>query len=145
MSLWDNIKSNEIFSGHTVPQAIIDVINQCKSSQVIMLANYDPNDPKAGKLDFEASASKPETLPAFLAVQIKGVNAYYKLDTSVSMMIYIEPGFPLTLDCQPYACSYDPAVVAAADKKKNIFIIAAVFVLIYCALSFGVFVLGIGR
>jgi len=135
MPLWDNIKSNQIFSGHTVPQPIIDLINQCNSSQIVILANYDPTDPNAGKLDFEASASKPETLPSFLAVQIKGINAYYKLDSSVSMLLYIEPGFPVTLSCQPYECSYDPAVVAAATKKNNAIIAGIISAIVCCCAS----------
>jgi hypothetical protein len=133
MSLWDTkISKDPTMQGHTLPQAIIDMANECKTFKGLTFTNYDPKDKDADTIDIEAQASKPETLPLFAVVQVNGINAYYKINDDISFMVYTEANFPVTLDCEAYGCTYDPSAKGLTNKQKIIIGVVIVFILCCC-------------
>lgn len=134
MSLWDTqISKDKTMQGHAPPpQAIIDMANQCKTFKGYTFTNYNPKDPEAESIDVEVNASKPETIPMFAVVQVNGINAYYNIGDEISYMIYSEPDFPVSLECQAYGCNYDPADANKVNKKVLIIIVVIVIFILCC-------------
>lgn len=134
MSLWDTKISKDVtMQGHTLPQPIIDLANQCKSFKSKKLDNYDPNNKDSDPILLEAPASKPDEIPMFAVVQVNGINAYYKIDDDISLMLFTEPNFPVTLSCEAYSCTFDPNPSTPSGRTGKLFyIIVFVFILACC-------------
>lgn len=132
MSLWDTkISRDPTMQGHTLPQPIIDLANQCKTFKSKKLDNYDPKNKDSDPILIEAPASKPDQIPMFAVVQVNGINAYYKIDDDISLMIFTEPNFPVTLSCEAYSCSFDPNPSTPSGSTAKLFYIALILVIIY--------------